>query len=54
MQAEGRIVVRGGRYWLAHPVNLADEDLHRQIERRFRRIRSCGGYVLFDLSPGEP
>ncbi len=48
------IARRGGRYWLAHPVDLADEDLRRQIERRFRRIQSCDGYVLYDLSPGEP
>jgi hypothetical protein len=45
------IAAKGGRYWIAQPVDLGDAALRTQVESRFPLVARCDGYALYDLSP---
>ena len=45
------IAARGGRYWLAQPVELEDPALRAEVERRFHLVARCDSYALYDLGP---
>ena len=45
------IAARGGRYWLAQPVDLENPAVRSEVEQRFPVLARCDGYALYDLAP---
>ena len=44
-----RLARAGGRFWLAQPEDLRDPEFRDAVARSFRRVKSSGGFELFDL-----
>jgi hypothetical protein len=42
---------RGARYWIAKPLDLADRAQRAELRGRYAHVTSCGGLILYDLSP---
>jgi 4-amino-4-deoxy-L-arabinose transferase-like glycosyltransferase len=52
IEALDRIAAAGGRWWMASAAELAQDDLHDRVERKYRLVASCGSrYFLYDLAP---